>query len=129
MDTLLYWPSPGRNFFEIWRLNPPVQAALGYPIYERYSNVAGLANTIELPFQRGNMQILLAPDLCYRIYNSNELAMRAAAGCELLTKCKRTPETKQKEWQPGDEPPTDPDPEPVSFLSLPHDCIRSRLQS
>ena len=123
MDTLLYWPSPGRNFFEVWRLNPPLQSTLGYPVARTYGTIPGAPDTLELPFQRGAMQIQVGPPLCYRIFDSNELAIRAAAGCQLMTKCpkaKRTPEAKQKDWQPGDDdPPPGPDPETVSSATPP----------
>lgn len=127
VDSLLYWPSPGRYFFDIWK-KKNLQPALGYPIAQTYSNVAGTPDTMELPFQLGALQVQRTPQLCYRIFSNGELVQRAAAGCQMIPKCKRSAMPKQKDCRPGDDcepprPPGHPDPDDVSFDHVPCEAL------
>jgi hypothetical protein len=109
VESLLFWPSPGRYFFDIWKVKN-LYPGLGYPIAQTYSNVPGTADTMELPFQLGSMQVQLTPQLCYRLFNNGELAKRVAAACTLEPACPRKRAPKQRECGAGDDSCEDPKP-------------------
>jgi len=120
MDGIFNYP--GRYFFEIWRLNSLI-STLGYPTTQSYTTDAA-TGVIEYPFQNGVMQIQQSPKLCYRIFNSNEIPVRAGSFCQPLPKCpkKRSPGRQEcgPESEPGSCGPVTPgghkDPADVSYI-------------
>lgn len=114
MDSLLAWNSVGRNF-EVWRLSSTVRSSLGFPTQRTFSDVPGMANTHELSYQRGAMQIRTAPNLCFRVFSMNDLNMRSAASCRPLANCKRKRgPIPMDDRKPDPDDGGSPDPDPVS---------------
>ncbi|KAK1750328.1 hypothetical protein QBC47DRAFT_418108 [Echria macrotheca] len=129
VDKLLVWPSPGCYFFDVWRVKN-LFSTLGYPVSQDYSNVPGLADAIELPFQVGALQVQLKPKVCYRLFNTDELVSRAAATCTLQPDCprrKRAPAPKQRDCQPGDD--SCEDPKTPGHRDYPDKCKQSDINA
>jgi len=101
MDKLFLYP--GRYFFDIWRVNN-LGPSIGFPAAQSYSAVSG-TNNLELPFQKGAMQIQQPPStLCYRIFSNEDLAVRAAGNCRMLPNCPKKRSPTREECGPEDDP-------------------------
>jgi hypothetical protein len=89
IDPLLV-DKDGVLFFQVWKANPAVAAALGLPTEASYRTVQFFPSTVwELNFQHGGMQIMRGAGggACFRTWSESQNGVKSAADCQRLTDC------------------------------------------